>query len=127
MFLRHKPGQTDDKRVVIRNGGRILDSKHYLPGVRQVVTRQLYLRNDEDLKNCEREYQKPESQRSLKALSGISRNIHSHTVSARNVETIKKIVEALGKSGMLLGVDLSEAEIWNIVESEKIEQFCITG
>jgi hypothetical protein len=33
----------------------------------------------------------------------------------------------LGKSGMLLGVDLSEAEIWNIVESEKIEQFCITG
>jgi voltage-gated potassium channel len=63
----------------------------------------------------------------LEALSQISRQVHSHTVSARNVETIKKIVEALGKSGMLLGVDLSEAEIWNIVESEKIEQFCITG
>ena len=27
---------------------------------------------------------------------------------------------------MLLGVDLPEEEIWNIVESEKIEQFCIT-
>jgi voltage-gated potassium channel len=125
MFLRHEPSQIDDKRIVIKNGGRILDSKYYLPGVMQVVTRQLYLRNDEDLKNCEREYQKPESQRSLKALSGISKNIHSHTVSAGDFKTIKKIEKALDKSGMLIGVNLDEDEIWNIIERETTEKICI--
>ncbi len=127
LLLRHKASDIDDKRIIINMEGRILDSKHYLPGLRQVVTRKLYLKNKEDLKKCEEEYEKPDAKRSLEALSQISRQVHSHTVSARNVETIKKIVEALGKSGMLLGVDLSEEEIWNIVESEKIEQFCITG
>ncbi len=125
MLLRHQPGQTDDKKVVISNGGRILDSKHYLPGVRQVVTRQLYIKNEEDLRNCEEEYQKPEAQRSLKALSGISRHIHSHTVSAGDVKNIKKIENELGKLGMLLGVDLPLDKIWEIVESESSEMFCI--
>lgn len=125
MLLKHEPGKIDDKRVVINTGGRILDSKHYLPGVRQVVTRQLYLRNEEDLKNCEREYQKPEAQRALKALSVISRNIHSHTVSAGDFKTIRKIEEALDKSGMLIGVNLPEDEIWNIIESETSEKICI--
>lgn len=125
MLLRHEPGQIDDKKLVIHNGGRILDSKHYLPGVRQVVTRQLYLKNEEDLKNCEEEYQKPEAQRSLKALSGISRHIHSHTISAGDVETIKKIQKELDKNGMLLGVDLPVDRIWAIVESESPEKFCI--
>jgi len=127
LLLRHKASDIDDKRIIINMEGRILDSKHYLPGLRQVVTRKLYLKNKNDLKKCEEEYEKTEAKRSLEALSQISRQVHSHTVSARNVETIKKIVKALGKSGMLLGVDLSEEEIWNIVESEKIEQFCITG
>ncbi len=125
MFLRHEPSQIDDKRIVIKTGGRILDSKYYLPGVRQVVIRQLYLRNEEDLKNCEREYQKPESQRSLKALSGISKNIHSHTVSAGDFKTIKKIEKALDKAGMLIGVNLEEDEIWNIIEREISEKICI--
>lgn len=125
MLLRHEPGQTDDKRLVIKTGGRILDSKHYLPGVRQVVTRQLYLKNEEDLKNCEEEYKKPEAQRSLKVLSAISRNIHSHTISAGDVKTIKNIEKELDKLGMLIGVDLPEDEIWAIVESESAEKICI--
>ncbi|MDD1775030.1 MAG: NAD-binding protein [Methanobacterium sp.] len=125
MLLRHQPGQTDDKKIVVNLGGRVLDSKHYLPGVRQVVTRQLYIRNQEDLKNCEEEYNRPEAQRSLKALSGISRHIHSHTVSAGDVSIIKKIEKKLDKLGMILGVDLSEEEIWEIVESESSEMFCI--
>ncbi len=125
LLLRHKASDIDDKRIIINMGGRILDSKHYLPGLREVVTRKLYLKNKDDLKNCEEEYKKPDAKRSLETLSQISRQVHSHTVSARDVETIKKIVNALKKSGMLLGVDLNEEEIWNIVESEKIEQFCI--
>ncbi|HTX61044.1 MAG TPA: 3H domain-containing protein [Methanobacterium sp.] len=125
MLLRHQPGQIDDKKVVIKNGGRVLDSKHYLPGVRHVVTRQLYIKDEEDLKNCEEEYSKPEAQRSLKALSGISRHIHSHTVSASDVKTIKRIEKELDKLGMLLGVDLPEEEIWKIVENETSEMFCI--
>ena len=125
LLLRHKASDIDDKRIIINMGGRILDSKHYLPGLREVVTRKLYLKNKDDLKNCEEEYKKPDAKRSLETLSQISRQVHSHTVSARDVETIKKIVNALKKSGMLLGVDLNEEEIWNIVESENIEQFCI--
>ena len=126
LLLRHKASDIDDKRIIINMGGRILDSKHYLPGLRQVVTRKLYLKDKDDLENCEKEYKKPDAKRSLDTLSQISRQVHSHTVSARDVETIKKIIDALKKSGMLLGVELSEEEIWNIVESEKIEQFCIT-
>ena len=125
LLLRHKASDIDDKRIIINMGGRILDSKHYLPGLRQVVTRKLYLKNKKDLINCEEEYKKPDAKRSLETLSQISRQVHSHTVSARNVETIKKIVQELTKSGMLLGVDLPEEQIWKIVESEKIEQFCI--
>ncbi len=125
LLLRHKASDIDDKRIIINMGGRILDSKHYLPGLRQVVTRKLYLKNKDNLKNCEEEYKKPDAKRSLETLSQISRQVHSHTVSARDVQTIMKIVKELTKSGMLLGVDLPEEEIWNIVESEKIEQFCI--
>lgn len=126
ILLRHKPSDTDDKRIIISLGGRILDSKHYLPGLRQVVTRTLYLKNKEDLIKCEEEYKKPDARRSLDTLSQISRHVHSHTVSARDVETIMKIVQELTKAGLLLGVDLPEDEIWRIVESEKIEEFCIT-
>jgi voltage-gated potassium channel len=127
LLLRHKASDIDDKKIIINMEGRILDSKHYLPGLRQVVTRKLYLKNKNDLKRCEEEYEKPDAKRSLEALSQISRQVHSHTVSARNVETIQKIEKSLARSGMLLGVNLSEEEIWNIVESEKIEQFCING
>ena len=125
LLLRHMASDTDDKRIIISLGGRILDSKHYLPGLRQVVTRKLYLKDNEDLEKCEKEYEKPDARRSLETLSQISRQVHSHTVSARDVETIKKIEKALANAGMLLGVDLPQEEIWNIVESEKIEQFCI--
>ena len=115
----------DDKRIIIEKGGRVLDSKHYLPGLRQVVTRNLYLKDKDDLKNCEEEYKKPDARRTLETLSQISRHVHSHTVSARDSETIMKIVQDLTKAGLLLGVNLTLEEIWKIVESEKIEEFCI--
>ena len=82
-------------------------------------------RNNEDLVRCEEEYKKPDARRSLDTFSQISRHVHSHTVSAKDVETINKIVHELKKNGMLLGVDLPVDEIWKIVESEEIEQFCI--
>ena len=125
LLLRHKASDLDDKKIIINMGGRILDSKHYLPGLRQVVTRKLYLKNNEDLARCEEEYKKPDAKRSLDTLSQISRQVHSHTVSAKDVETVHKIVQELKKTGMLLGVDLPVDEIWKIVESEEIEQFCI--
>lgn len=125
LLLIHDPGQTDDKNIIISNGGRILDSKHYLPGLEQVVTRKLYIKDVLDLKRCEKEYNKPDARRSLDTLSQISRNIHSHTVSATDVETIKKITKALAKSGQLLGADLSEGEIWKIVESAEPTKFCV--
>lgn len=125
LLLLHDPGQTDDKNIIINNGGRILDSKHYLPGLEQVVTRKLYIKDLEDLKKCEEEYKKPDARRSLDTLSQISRNIHSHTVSATDVKTIKKITKALAEFGQLLGVDLPEEEIWKIVESAEPARFCV--
>ncbi|MBI4813765.1 MAG: NAD-binding protein [Methanobacterium sp.] len=125
LLLRHDPGSTDDKNIIISHGGRILDSKHYLPGLEQVVTRKLYLKDYEDLKKCEEEYRKPDARRSLDTLSQISRNIHSHTVSAADVKTIEKIIKALDKSGELLGVDLPEKAIWDIVESAEPAGFCV--
>jgi voltage-gated potassium channel len=125
ILLRHDPGATEDKNIIISNGGRILDSKHYLPGLEQVVTRKLYLKDYNDLKRCEEEYLKPDARRSLDTLSQLSRNIHSHTVSAIDVKTIKKIIKALDKSGLLLGVDLPEKEIWDIVENAEPASFCV--
>jgi len=125
LLIRHDPGATDDKKIIISNGGRILDSKHYLPGLEQVVTRKLYLKDDEDLERCEEEYNKPEAKRSLDTLSQISKNIHSHTVSAADDKTIKKIIKVLDKSGLLLGADLPENEIWDIVENAETAAFCV--
>jgi len=125
MLLRHDLGNMDDKEIIIRRGGRILDSKHYLPGVKQVVTRNLNIRNMDDLKRCMEELENPDARRSLKALYSISRNIHSHTVAAADVKIIRKIEDDLRKRGVLLGVNLSEDEIWEIVESEMMEKFCI--
>ncbi len=119
LFLKHEVTNLDDKRIIIKNGGRILDSKHYLPGVRQVVTRSLYINTEEDVRNCEKELQKPDARRSVEALYEISRHIHSHTVAAPDVKTIKKIEKVLDKEGILLGIDLPENEIWRIVEAEK--------
>ena len=125
MLLLHELGQLDDKKIVINLGGRILDSKHYLPGVHQVVTRKLYLKSMKDLEHSEKEYQKPDAKRSLHALDELSKHIHSHTVSARDVNVIKKIEKALIKEGILLGVNLPEKEIWEIVDSAEARKFCI--
>lgn len=121
LLLKHHVGELDDKKIIVKQGGHILDSKHYFPGVRQVVTRKLYIRTMEDVKNCERELDNPDARRSLEALYEISRHIHSHTVSATDVKTIKNIVSALKKEGLLLGIDLPEEEIWDIVEKENSE------
>lgn len=125
MLLKHELGEVDDKKIVIRLGGRILDSKHYLPGVHQVVTRKLFLKSMEDLERCEKEYQKPDAKRSLQALDEISRHIHSHTVSAPDVKVIKNIEKALIKKGILIGVNVPEEEIWKIVESAEARKICI--
>ncbi|MGC9517831.1 MAG: 3H domain-containing protein [Methanomicrobiales archaeon] len=125
LLLKHRVGELDDKKIIVKEGGHILDSKHYFPGVRQVITRKLYIRNMEDVKNCEKELDNLDARRSLEALYNISRNIHSHTVSAADVKTIKNIISALKKEKLLLGVDLPEKEIWNIVEKENADKFCI--
>jgi voltage-gated potassium channel len=118
LLLKHEPSNLSDKRIIIGLGGRILDSKHYLPGVRQVVTRRLYINSEEDIKNCENELKRPDARRSVETLYEISRQIHSHTVAAPDVKIIKKIEKALDEEGILLGVNLPEEKIWEIVESK---------
>ncbi|KUK01079.1 MAG: putative transporter protein, partial [Methanobacteriaceae archaeon 41_258] len=125
VLVKHDVRVLDDKRTIVENGGRILDSSHYLPGVRQIVTRKLNIKNFEDLRRCEEELENPDARRSLTALYKISRNIHSHTVAAPDVENIKKIETELKRKGLLLGVNLSEDEIWDIIEKEMVEKFCI--
>lgn len=123
ILVKHDVGVIDDKRIIVENGGRILDSSHYLPGVRQIVTRKLNIKNLEDLKKCEKELENPDARRSLTALYKISRNIHSHTVAAPDVKIIKKIETKLKGKGLLLGVNLSEDKIWDIIEKEMVEKF----
>ena len=118
LLLRHEVSNLNDKRIVIKYGGRILDSKHYLPGVRQIVTRSLYISSEEDVKNCEDELKRPEARRSVESLYEISRQVHSHTVAAPDVKTIKKIEKALDDEGILLGINLPEEKIWEIVENQ---------
>lgn len=118
LLLRHEVTNIQDKRIIIGYGGRILDSKHYLPGVRQIVNRSLYIVSEEDVKNCEDELKKPDARRSMEALYEISRQIHSHTVAASDVKAIKRIENALDKEGVLLGVNLPEEKIWEIVEAQ---------
>lgn len=120
LLLKHEVSNLNDKRIIIKLGGRILDSKHYLPGVRQVVTRSLYINSEEDIKNCEEELKRPDARRSVEALYEISRQIHSHTVAAPDVQTIKKIEKVLDGEDILLGVNLPEEKIWEIVESENL-------
>ncbi len=118
LLLKHDIAHLDDKRIIIKNHGRILDARHYLPGVRQIIIRPLYIATVGDVKNCEDELEKPEARRSLEALYDISRQIHAHTVAAPDVDDIKKIERALDKEGLLLGVNLTEEKIWEIVESQ---------
>lgn len=125
ILVKHDVGVIDDKRIIVENGGRILDSSHYLPGVRQIVTRKLNIKNLEDLKKCEKELENPDARRSLTALYKISHNIHSHTVAAPDMKIIKKIETELKRKGLLLGVNLPEDKIWDIIEKEMVEKFCI--
>jgi voltage-gated potassium channel len=118
LLLKHEVTNLDDKRIIIKYGGRILDSKHYLPGVRQIVTRNLYIISEEDVKNCEEELKRPDARRSVEALYNISRHVHSHTVAAPDINAIKKIEKDLNKAGILFGVNLPEEKIWDIVESQ---------
>ena len=118
LLLKHEVTNLDDKKIIVELKGRILDSKHYLPGVRQIVTRNLYISSEEDVKNCEDELKRPEARRSVESLYKISRQIHSHTVAAPDVKTIKKIEKALDNKGILLGVNLPEEKIWEIVENQ---------
>lgn len=121
LLLKHEVSNLNDKRIIIGLGGKILDSKHYLPGVRQVVTRSLYINSEKDIEHCEDELKRPDARRSVEALYDISRQIHSHTVVAPDVKTIEKIEKTLDGEGILLGVNLPEEKIWGIVESEKHE------
>ncbi len=118
LLLRHEVTNLDDKKIIVGLKGRILDSKHYLPGVRQIVTRNLYISTEEDVKNCEDELKRPDARRSVESLYQISRQIHSHTVAAPDVKAIDKIEKALKDKGILLGANLPEEKIWEIVESQ---------
>lgn len=119
LLLKHDVSNLNDKKIIIKNGGRVLDSKHYLPGVRQVVIRNLCINSEDDVKNCEDELKKPDSRASIESLYEISRQIHSHTVVVSDIKSVKKIEKALDKKGILLGINLPEEEIWKIVESQK--------
>ncbi len=114
--VKHGVEELDDKRIIIMTGGRILGSNHYLPGVRQVVTRKMYLRSPEDLKKCEEELKRLDARRSLEALYKTSKYVHSHRVFAPDVKTIKKIEKELSEKGILVGVNMPEEEIWRMVE-----------
>jgi voltage-gated potassium channel len=47
-------------------------------------------------------------------------------VSAADVDAMEKIIKALDKSGLLLGADLPEKEIWDIVENADTVPFPVT-
>ena len=125
ILVKHDVGSINDKKIILGEGGRILDAKHYLPGVKQVVTRNLNLKNKKDLEICEKELKKPDARRSLTALYEISRHLHTHTIAAPQEKIIRKIEKKLDKNGVLLGIDLSDEKIWEIVEKENVRQFCI--
>ncbi len=125
ILVKHDVGSISDKKIILEEGGRILDAKHYLPGVKQVVTRNLNLKNKKDLEMCEKELKKADARRSLTALYEISRHLHTHTIAAPQEKIMRKIEKKLDKNGVLLGVDLSDEKIWEIVEKENVKQFCI--
>lgn len=125
ILVKHDVGSISDKKIILEEGGRILDAKHYLPGVKQVVTRNLNLKNKKDLEMCEKELKKPDARRSLTALYEISRHLHTHTIAAPQEKIMQKIEKKLDKNGVLLGIDLSDEKIWEIVEKENVKQFCI--
>ena len=125
ILVKHDVGSISDKKIILGEGGRILDAKHYLPGVKQVVTRNLNLKNKKDLEMCEKELKKPDARRSLTALYEISRHLHTHTIAAPQEKIIRKIEKKLDKNGILLGIGLSDEKIWEIVEKENVKQFCI--
>jgi len=72
LLLKHEVSDLNDKRTVVNLGGRILDSKYYLPGIRQVITRKLYINSIKDVENCEEELKNPDARRSLEALYNMS-------------------------------------------------------
>ena len=115
----HGAEKLDDKRIMIMAGGHVIDSKHYLPGIKQVVTRRVYFRSLESLKKCEEELEIPDTRRSLETLYRTSRYIHSHKVFVPDVRSIKKIEKELSKKGILVGINLPEEEIWKMVEKPK--------
>jgi len=112
----HGAEKLDDKRIMIMAGGHVIDSKHYLPGIRQIVTRRVYFRSLESLKKCEEELKIPDTRRSLETLYRTSRYIHSHHVFVPDAKAIKKIEKELSKKGILVGINMPEEEIWRIVE-----------
>jgi voltage-gated potassium channel len=121
LLLKHGVSDLNDKRTIINLGGRILDSRYYLPGIRQVVTRKLYINSIKDVENCEEELKNPDARRSLEALYNMSGQIHSHTVAAPDIKIIERIKEALDEKGIVLGANLSEEKIWEIVESQSLK------
>lgn len=125
ILVQHDVKNLEDKKTVVKYGGRILTSKHYLPGIRYVLTRKLNLKTMEDVKKCEKELEKPRARRTLTALYELSANIHSHTIVTPSAEITKKIEEELKEKGILLGVNFPEEKIWEMVEKEAVEPFCV--
>jgi voltage-gated potassium channel len=112
----HGAEKLDDKRIMIMAGGHVIDSKHYLPGIRQIVTRRVYFRSLESLKKSEEELEISATRRSLETLYRASRYIHSHYVFVPDAKAIKKIEKELSKKGILVGINLPDEKIWRMVE-----------
>ena len=94
----------------MENGGRLLDSSHYLPGVRQIVTRKLNIRSFKDLKDCEKELENPDARRSLTALYKISVT-YTHIPWQPLTEDHQENRNRTRKGGFAFSVNLSEDEV----------------
>ncbi len=119
LFISHEKSNINDKKIIIKHGGRILDVKHYLSGIKSVVVNKLDIKTNEELKNYESNLKSKDSKDSLNVLYELSKKIHSHTISADNKKIIEKITNEMKNKEILIGIDINEEEVWKIIEDDE--------